>query len=604
MKTIKKYITGLVCGAVAMSMTMSCDTLDEKFYNPDQLTEADFSLLFASIQTKRHLFRYDYGATYHYMRGFGKMLGLGVSPLYIDITQNNTIVRPWDGWSGTPFNEYVFTQTCVEYGKEIAAMKLLYAGQTPEEQEQNKVYMTCCDIMKSYAFQRATDLYDDMPYSETGGAFQENFYPKYDTQEEIYTNIMATLKTAAAELDSYQFASDAQKSKFASVDILCAGDLDKWIRFANSLRLRMAMRLCHVQPEVAKSTIKELVAGNRMLTEHEYDLGFEEQDKTTAFVVTVFRGWDERGYESGAPATIIKDIMNYEYQPGDENGISKSRHDFDPRLYPMFQSDIHGRYIGLPLEMENGEEVKEELYKYYTEKEVADMFEFNDAVTSPWNASDDTTAAARRIPTMYNRRTYFNFDMQYPVMGSTETNLLLAEAAVRWPGDFGSIDTKDCIKKAIDASTRFYYETNKSNSYNASTIPAVLYITEKAKVPDLDEEHLADYEEFAANKFAALTSTKDKLKFIFDQKFCHFNIMNPYEIYNEARRLVKDFDGELPFVATPNVVFQERMFYPSSELTNNAENFAKVADKNSYDVPVWWTGRTTAAKNHNGNALE
>ncbi len=313
MKTIKKYITGLVCGAVAMSMTMSCDTLDEKFYNPDQLTEADFSLLFASIQTKRHLFRYDYGATYHYMRGFGKMLGLGVSPLYIDITQNNTIVRPWDGWSGTPFNEYVFTQTCVEYGKEIAAMKLLYAGQTPEEQEQNKVYMTCCDIMKSYAFQRATDLYDDMPYSETGGAFQENFYPKYDTQEEIYTNIMATLKTAAAELDSYQFASDAQKSKFASVDILCAGDLDKWIRFANSLRLRMAMRLCHVQPEVAKSTIKELVAGNRMLTEHEYDLGFEEQDKTTAFVVTVFRGWDERGYESGAPATIIKDIMNYEY---------------------------------------------------------------------------------------------------------------------------------------------------------------------------------------------------------------------------------------------------------------------------------------------------
>ena len=144
---------------------------------------------------------------------------------------------------------------------------------------------------------------------------------------------------------------------------------------------------------------------------------------------------------------------------------------------------------------------------------------------------------------------------------------------------------------------------NKTMSYNESSLPSILYVQAKAKAPELDEDHLADYEELAANKFASLASTKDKLKFIFDQKFCHMNIMNPYEIYNEARRLVKDFDGELPFVSTPNVVFQERMFYPSSELTNNGDNFAKVAHKNTYDTPVWWTGRTTPAENHNGNAL-
>lgn len=248
------------------------------------------------------------------MRGFGKMLGLGVSPLYLDRTQNNTIVRPWDGWSGTPFNEFIFTQTCTNYSKELSGMKLLYADMTEEEQEQNKVYMLCSDIIRSYAFQRATDLYDDMPYSEAGGAFQELFYPKYDTQEEIYMNIMETLKNAAAELSEYQFQTDAQESKFSSVDILCNGDLDKWIRMANSLRLRMAMRLCHVKPDAALSTIKELIAENRMLTEYSHDLGFEEQDKTHAFELTFFRGLDERGYESGAPATIIEDIMNYEYQ--------------------------------------------------------------------------------------------------------------------------------------------------------------------------------------------------------------------------------------------------------------------------------------------------
>ena len=590
MNTIRKYITSLALGVAVTGAMVSCDTLDEKFYNPDKLTEADFSLLFASAQTKGHLFRYDYGATYHYMRGFGKMLGLGVSPLYLDRTQNNTIVRPWDGWSATPFNEFIFTQTCTNYSKELSGMKLLYADMTEEEQEQNKVYMLCSDIIRSYAFQRATDLYDDMPYSEAGGAFQELFYPKYDTQEEIYMNIMETLKNAAAELSEYQFQTDAQESKFSSVDILCNGDLDKWIRMANSLRLRMAMRLCHVKPDAALSTIKELIAENRMLTEYSHDLGFEEQDKTHAFELTFFRGLDERGYESGAPATIIEDIMNYEYQPGDENGIT--RHDFDPRLYAMFQPDIHGRYIGLPLTIE---EAEAELPNYYTEKELTDMYNFNDVVTNPWNPE--------RIPTMYNRRTYFNFDMKFPVMGSTETNLLLAEAAVRWPGELGNIDVKSCIKKAIDASTRFYYNVNKTMSYNESSLPSILYVQAKAKAPELDEDHLADYEELAANKFASLASTKDKLKFIFDQKFCHMNIMNPYEIYNEARRLVKDFDGELPFVSTPNVVFQERMFYPSSELTNNGDNFAKVAHKNTYDTPVWWTGRTTPAENHNGNAL-
>ena len=114
---------------------------------------------------------------------------------------------------------------------------------------------------------------------------------------------------------------------------------------------------------------------------------------------------------------------------------------------------------------------------------------------------------------------------------------------------------------------------------------------------------MTHFKAFAADKFAKMASTRDKLKFIFGQKICHMNLLNPYEIYNETRRLGKDFDGELPLLPRPNVVFPERFYYPTSELTDNPDNFAKVAHKNSYDVPVWWTGRTVAAQNHNGNAL-
>lgn len=592
MKVFNKYITSLALGAVITGGIVSCDALDEKFYDQDKLSEADFSLLFAGAQTKGHLFRYDYGATFHYVYGFGKMLGLGMRPNNVDKAINNSIYRPWDGWSGVEFNKFLFEQTNTSYSKEINGMKLLYNNMSDQKKAESEVYMRCCDIIQGYAFQRSTDLYDDIPYSEAGGAFQEKFYAKYDTQEEIYAGIMESLKKAASDLAVYTFAKEADKSQFAATDLLCKGDLDKWIRMANSLRLRMAMRLCHVKPEVSIATIKELVAENRMLTEYSHDIGFEEKDKTHAFEVTFYRGIDERGADCVAPTTIMNDIMNYEYLPGDENGIDPNRHDFDPRLYAIFQTDLHERYIGYPLTFEDAET---ELPKFYTETEINDMNNAKDATTSAW--------AVTRIPSMYNRKTYFNFDMQFPVMGSTETNLLLAEATVRWPGEFSNIDAKECIKKAIDASTRFYYRANSTNNYNEASIPTLQHLKPSAMAPVLDEQHLADYEEFATNKFAQMTSTRDKLKFIFGQKICHMNIMNPYEIYNETRRLVKDFDGELPLLPRPNVVFPERFYYPTSELTNNPENFAKVAHKNSYDVPVWWTGRTVAAKNHNGNAL-
>ena len=599
MKNLKKYIVGVAMGMAVAGTLVSCDALDNKFNNPDQLTEPNFSLLFASVQTQGHLFRYEYGATYHYMRGYGKMLGLGVSPLYLDRSQNNAIVQPWSGWSGTPFNEYIFMQTNTAYSKEISGMKLLYNGMSDEEKETNKVYMLCADIIKSYAFQRSTDLYDDIPYSEAGGGYQEKFYAKYDTQEEIYHSILETLKNAVDGLSSYRFASDGAKATFSSVDMLCNGDIQQWIRFANSLRLRMALRLCQVEPETSKSVIKEVLADGRYLSEYSHDIGFEEQDKTHAFELTFFRGIDERGYECGAPATIVKNIFNYEYQEGDPTDLSKldatRRNKIDPRILAMFQPDIHGRYIGLPLTMEEAEAPQGDIHKYYTEKEINDMFNFNDAESGPWDE--------KRIPSMYNRRTYFNFDMKFPVMGSTETNLILVEAKLRWP-ELTGIDEKSCLRKAIDASTRFFYNANATMSYNESSLPSIQHIKANAKAPQLNEEWLAAYEENAVSKYEALSSTKDKLKFIFDQKFAHMNIMNPYELYSDARRLVKDFNGELPFVAIPNVVFQERMFYPSSELADNPDNFAAVASKNTYDHPVWWTGRTSAAKNRNGNALQ
>ncbi len=94
-------------------------------------------------------------------------------------------------------------------------------------------------ILKSWMFSLATDAYGDVPYKEAGKAKTDGAYlPAYDTQEEIYTGILADLKRANELL--------ATSNTNLEGDILYGGgaaSIIKWRKLANSLRLRMLMRI-------------------------------------------------------------------------------------------------------------------------------------------------------------------------------------------------------------------------------------------------------------------------------------------------------------------------------------------------------------------------
>ncbi len=100
-------------------------------------------------------------------------------------------------------------------------------------------------IMKSYVFSVMTDAMGDIPYSE---AFQERalLTPKYDTQQAIYTALFADLAKASQQIDPAGIG-------FGSGDIMYGGDMTTWRKFANSLRLRLAMHLTKVAPATAQS---------------------------------------------------------------------------------------------------------------------------------------------------------------------------------------------------------------------------------------------------------------------------------------------------------------------------------------------------------------
>jgi len=97
-------------------------------------------------------------------------------------------------------------------------------------------------ILKAYEYSILTDRYGDIPYSK---ALNGDLAVAYDKQQDIYTDLF---KELAGAVSSFTTNSPAIKG-----DIIYNGDLTKWKKFANSLRMMLAMRLSKVDPATGKT---------------------------------------------------------------------------------------------------------------------------------------------------------------------------------------------------------------------------------------------------------------------------------------------------------------------------------------------------------------
>mgnify|MGYP002767225125 FL=1 len=108
-------------------------------------------------------------------------------------------------------------------------------------------------IWSQYLWLTTTDEFGDIPFTEANKVAEGIIKPKYDRQADIYPAILSELKAVADEM-SAGLGSDA----LGSGDFLFNGKIALWQKFCNSLRLRAAMRIVNVAPDLAKSTIEEI----------------------------------------------------------------------------------------------------------------------------------------------------------------------------------------------------------------------------------------------------------------------------------------------------------------------------------------------------------
>jgi len=112
-------------------------------------------------------------------------------------------------------------------------------------------------IWEAQLMQIITDRWRDVPFSDMCKGSSGTYSPTYDTQETIYPKLLTLLKEAADSLN----LSTATGS-LGSGDIMYSGDMTKWEKYCNSLRLRIAMRISKVSgdEDLAKSTVEEILS--------------------------------------------------------------------------------------------------------------------------------------------------------------------------------------------------------------------------------------------------------------------------------------------------------------------------------------------------------
>ncbi|QNK62743.1 SusD/RagB family nutrient-binding outer membrane lipoprotein [Pedobacter sp. PAMC26386] len=114
-------------------------------------------------------------------------------------------------------------------------------------------YNLMATVMKAYTFEILVDLYDKVPYTE---AFQgkANLQPKFDDGDKIYTALLGEIDAALAK----DYRTIPLTAKQQKTDFLFNGDMELWTQFANTLKLKMYLRMINANPAAAQAGIAKL----------------------------------------------------------------------------------------------------------------------------------------------------------------------------------------------------------------------------------------------------------------------------------------------------------------------------------------------------------
>lgn len=228
-----KYITILISGALLLSVSSCKKDLEEINQNPNasQNAQPDYLLTAATKATVD---------TY-----WGTANNMDASLLF---------VQHWAKIQYTDPDRYIYTNTAfqelwsVGYSRSIVNLNQIIKL---ADAQANPNYKGVALVLRSWVFCLLTDNYGDVPYKQAAN-ISEYLTPTYDKQRDVYFALLDDLKNA-------QTALTATGSTIAG-DVIYNNNISLWKKFANSLRLRIALRIADREPDKAKQVIADVQA--------------------------------------------------------------------------------------------------------------------------------------------------------------------------------------------------------------------------------------------------------------------------------------------------------------------------------------------------------
>jgi len=427
-------------------------------------------------------------------------------------------------------------------------------------------------ILKAWIFSQCTDTYGDIPYFESNKAPDEVVtHPKYDLQKSIYEDLLKELKEAAVQLD-------VSKASYGAADLIYQGNVNKWKKFANSLRLRLALRVRYADADMANNNMNDLTEPDLITSTDDQALFFTSDDipahwnpdytSLTNFGV----GPDSKANLVGK--TVLDILTNGDaHNPGDPRTkiIADTAYaTFPPTLNPPLP---YFGYRGMPL---FGSAPIENRYPY-------------------GYSSVSTRSDFWYVPVI-----------EKPILRASEVYFALAEAALL---NLVSGDPAIYYKKGLEVSVnemQAFYERTKGQLAKVESIIRPTWTTDNInQYVNYKLITQTEIDNFLSSPTANLTGTdEEKLEMIINQKMVGL-FLNGQEGWSEWRRtgyprvLVFD-DGGTPLKG----VSYRRGHYPATEALVNSENYkeavSRMGGKDDVLKRFWWDANSDAPHKHNG----
>ncbi|MCI1647538.1 MAG: SusD/RagB family nutrient-binding outer membrane lipoprotein [Bacteroides sp.] len=232
-------------------------------------------------------------------------------------TYNNDNYVLYQGWYNAPFND--------AYERIMSPWKSIY-----DVTDANSPARAMATIIKVLAMNRVTDMYGPIPYSKFGTAVQV----AYDSQEDVYNQFFTELGDAIDVLTEY--ANNNSSAYLSDYDNVYSGNVSKWIKFANTLRLRLAMRVSYVDEAKAKEQASLAINNSYGLMLTSDDDATLHQSSSLTFYHPLWEigtSWDDEhmsatmecylnGYQDPRVAAYFKSTEETGVYKGARNGMS------------------------------------------------------------------------------------------------------------------------------------------------------------------------------------------------------------------------------------------------------------------------------------------